>query len=517
MITASSLDKRIADLLDRAKAEEESHIKYTEYGVEIYDQEDTRVYVPSNTGSIFHSDDTFVRCVMGPYGSGKSTLCINEIVKRTCTMPRWSNNRRRSRWAIVRNTSGELQTTTLQTWLAWFGSLGDIYKRQKPILTYEHTFNDGEGVIELELLFLALDRPDDIRKIKSLELTGCYINELSEVPKAALDHMKGRVGRYPGPNFCNDSYWYGVISDTNPPDDDHWIYHTFEEKILPEYKMFKQPTGLIKDEEGKWITNPNADNIKNLPVGYYEKMASGQTEEFIKVFCRGIYGSVGTGKRVYPEYNDDMHSIDEIQPIAGELIHLGWDGGLTPACVVIQITPRGQLLILKEYCAEDMGIRTFAESIVLPGLARDFPTNKIGKSVADPACIKRDEIMEELSFIGELNSLGIETIPARTNNPDTRISAVRYFLNGMVDGKPRMQVSRKGAPIIRKGFNKDYVYKRLAVPGEERYRNVPDKNRASHPHDATQYICLEFAAESIVGSKIQPKAIDIFNPIMRTF
>ena len=121
----------------------------------IYAYPSNRIYKPSGTGAIFHDDDSFVRLVMGPYGSGKSTMCIQEIVRRARRMPAWSNGRRRSRWAVVRNTVGELYSTTLQTWLMWFSELGNIRKRQKPILTYEHEFNDGDGVIELEVIFLA--------------------------------------------------------------------------------------------------------------------------------------------------------------------------------------------------------------------------------------------------------------------------------------------------------------------------------------------------------------------------
>jgi hypothetical protein len=272
---------------------------------------------------------------------------------------------------------------------------------------------------------------------------------------------------------------------------------------------------LIKDADGNWIRNCNADNVNNLPHDYYEKLAEKQTEEFVKVFCLGQYGSVGFGKKVYPEYNDDLHSVDELTAIQGVPINLGWDGGLTPACVVTQITPRGQLLVLKEYTVEDMGIRNFVESIVLPSLVKDFPYCKVGISRADPSGNKRDDIMEELSFIGELNSLGITTIGARTNEIDPRISSVRYFLNRMVDGKPGFLVSRKGCPTIRKGFIKDYVYKRLAVSGEERYRNVPDKNIASHPHDALQYICMEFAADRIVQDKTVSNTVDVWNPAFR--
>jgi hypothetical protein len=494
------------------------HIRFDTEATIIYASDKPKIYIPTPTGNIFHASNEFVNLVIGPYGSGKSTLCVNHIVRSACAMPIWHAGRRRARWAIVRNTSGELQSTTLQTWLTWFGELGDIRKRQKPLLTYEHTFNDGLGVVELELIFIALDREEDLRKIKSLEVTGAYINELSEVPQGALSHFKGRVNhRYPSRAFCDKPYWSGIIADTNPPDVDHWIYKDFELKALESYRIYHQPPGLLKNEDGKWYQNPKCDNANNLAHDYYTKLAEGQTEDFVKVYCLGEYGSVGFGKKVYPEYNDDIHSVPRIVAIQGEPIHLGWDFGLTPACLVVQISPRGQLRILKEYTSEDMGIRTFAKNVVLPSLQRDFPYNKIGMSYADPSGVAGDDIMEELSCIGELNSLGVNTNPARTNDLEPRIGAVRYFLNSMIDGQPAYILSREGCPILRRGKTKDYIYKRISVSGEERYKEIPHKNMASHIADAEQYIAMEFAADRILSEKAPVNKVDMYNPVLRIF
>jgi hypothetical protein len=492
------------------------HISLLDDHASVIHSDPPRIYKLSNTGLLFHKDDSFVQLVMGPYGSGKSTMCINKIVQKACAMPAWSNGRRKSRWVVVRNTSGELYSTTLQTWLAWFSELGSIEKRQKPLLTYEHTFNDGHGLIELELLFIALDREDDVRKIKSLEATGVYINELSEVPQAALSHFKGRVNhRYPSKSFCDEYYWSGIICDTNPPDEDHWIYRDFELQNLESYKIFKQPPGLIKDEYGNWLRNPHADNAENLARDYYNKLAEGQSQDFIKVFCLGQYGIVGFGKVVYPEYNADFHSAEDVPAIQGEPIHLGWDGGLTPACIVTQISPRGQLMVLKEYLGENMGVKAFAENIVLPSLKRDFPyCPLIGFSDADPSGTRRDEIMAEFSFIGELNALGITTEAASTNKIEPRINSVRYFLNKAIDGKPGLILSRKGCPVLHKGFVKGYVFKRIAISGEERYKSEPDKNEFSHPHDGLQYTALRFASNNVnMEKKIDNNAVH--NPVFQ--
>lgn len=517
MRTASEIRKRIAEIEHQRKKGVDKQITIKDKGMIIHATEKDKIYIPTATGRLLHLDNSFVRVVMGPYGSGKTTLSLAEIVQRACDMPRWNAGRRRSRWGIVRNTSGELTSTTLASWLAWFEELGDVRKRQKPLMTYEHSFNDGNGIVELELLFVALDRPDDIRKIKSMELTGCYINELSEVPQAALAHMKGRVNRYPSKAFCTEPYWSGIIADTNPPEDDHWIYNDFEQNKYENHKLFKQPPGLL-NHDGKWVRNPDADNALHLPDNYYEMLAEGQSQEFIKVFCLGQYGSVGFGKRVYPEFNPDFHAVESVGAIQGEQLILGWDFGLTPACVVVQLSARGQLLILKEYVGDGMGIRTFAEAIVIPGIAKDFPYCKVGLSIGDPAGNARNEIVEEMSCIGELNSLGITTTIARTNDIDPRLASVRYFLNRMVDGKPSLILNRHNCPTLFKGFVKDYVFSRMAVSGEERYKDKPNKNMASHPMDALGYACLEIASDRITADKIgEKKHVDMYNPVMRIF
>jgi len=510
MRNLSQIKNEFSELRNALIREDVQHVKVEGDNTLFIGSDKNRLYIPNPSGKIFRDDDTFVKLIMGPYGSGKSTACIETIVRHAIAMPRWINNRRRAKWIIIRNTSGELQSTTLQTWLTWCGELGSIKKRQKPLLTYEHTFNDGNGIIELELVFIALDRDEDIRKLKSIEATAAYINELSEVPQAVLHHLIGRVNhRYPSQTFCSEPYWSGIICDTNPPDEDHWIYKDFELNPTANYKIHHQPSGLIinadgsfkKDEEGNYIANTKCDNYENLSPDYYVKLAEKRSEGFIKVYCAGRYGIVESGKRVYPEYNDDVHSSSKVEAIQGLPIHLGWDFGLTPACIVFQITPRGQFRALKEYIAEDMGIRTFAQSIVLPSLPVDFPYNKIGESEGDPAGAAGDAIMEELSCIGELNQLGIKTNAASTNDTSVRIGSVRYFLNNMIDGLPAFQLHRENCPVLRKGFVNGYHFKRLSISGDERFQDKPNKNRFSHIHDAIQYGAMKFAADRVIDAK----------------
>ena len=515
-----SIEKRLQNLNDKVSTGLQRHVLFDENKTIILTPYGEKIYVPSNTGNAFHSSNDRCRLVLGQYGSGKTTMCIQDIPRRASEMPAWFNGTiRKSKWAIIRNTSGELMTTTLQSWLMWFGDLGMIEKRQKPVLTYEHAFNDDKGRIELELIFLALDRDDDIRKLKSLEITGCYFNELSEIPKAAFDHITSRL-RYPSQDFCQADYWTGIIADTNPPDTDHWIYKTFEEQQLMGHKIFKQPPGLLMDDkgtlikrdDGRYIDNPDHDNYQHLKnKNYYSDAAIGKDMEYIKVYCLGQYGSLRTGKVVYPEYNDDLHSVNDLLPIQGLPLYIGQDFGLTPSAVVVQFTARGQLLLLKEYTSEDMSINTFTENVLIPGISRDFPGFKIAAVEADPAGDARNQVFNELSCIGVMRTLGLNVNAASTNDPDSRQNAVRFFLTRMVDGKPSFMMDRKNCPTVRKGFIKDYYFKLIKAVGSERYKTEPEKNYASHTHDALQYVSMPFAGSNV--TKINEKPGSNYKPL----
>ena len=208
-------------------------------------------YTAEPTPVLFHASDAFVRGLRGPIGSGKSVACCIEIVSRALRQAQGPDGKRRSRWAIIRNTYPELKSTTIKTWLEWVPEnvFGPI-KWDTPI---SHTVKLRPDV-ELEVYFIALDKPQDVKKLLSLELTGVWINEAREVPKPVVDAATGRVGRFP-PVRDGGCTWSGVIMDTNSPDDDHWWYHSAEEETPKGWAFFSQPGGL----------SPDAENLRNLP------------------------------------------------------------------------------------------------------------------------------------------------------------------------------------------------------------------------------------------------------------
>lgn len=440
-------------------------------------------------------DYSFVRGVMGPIGSGKSVAMTMEIFKLACEQKPDVRGRRRTRWGVIRNTYPELTTTTINTWKEWIPEQICRLKWAAPISAKMVLPLPDGTVADMEVYFLALDKPKDVKKLLSLELTGAWVNEVREIPKAAIDMLTGRVGRFPRVADGGPS-WRGIIMDTNPCDDDHWYYKLAEKECPAHYKFFRQPGGLIPltDPDGRIVdyrANPDAENIDNLDGGYdyYRRQVGGKDPDWIKVYILGQYGSLFEGKPVYQNtWNDLVHvSTDPIKPYRGLPLILGWDFGLTPACIVGQVGPRGTVSILREYVCMDGGIREFSQNIVRPALFNDFP-GMSHVSYADPAGVQRSQV-DETTCIQELNRAGFRCTPAPTNEFLARRQAVLTYLNRMVDGKPGFLLDPACA-ILRKGFNGGYKFDRVQVSGDVRYRDVPNKNDYSHPHDALQYLML---------------------------
>jgi len=449
----------------------------------------------------FMKDSTFFRGIRGPVGSGKSVGCCIEVFRRALEQQKGSDGLRKSRWAIIRNTNPQLRTTTIKTWLDWFPE--SDWGRFHWSVPYTHHIKKGE--IDLEVIFLALDRPEDVKKLLSLELTGIWINEAREIPKSIIDACTMRVGRFPSMRDGGPS-WSGVIADTNAPEEDHWWPIMAGEVPVPDHipreqakmlvkpdnwSFFTQPCGMLeaKDEEGEiqdYKENPKAENQKNIIGNYYSNLIRGKTKSWIDVYVMNRLGHIQDGKPVYPMFAGEVHIAKEEIPIAANApVYVGIDFGLTPAAVLGQKV-RGRWFIQSEIVAIDMGIVRFAE-VLRQELATRFSAASEVIIYGDPAGDFRAQTDESTPF-HILRGAGLRAYPAPSNSVDLRLESVSSQLTKMVEGKPALLIDRR-CPQLIKGFEGGYAYKRMEVSGE-RYADKPDKNMFSHVHDAAQYLFL---------------------------
>ncbi len=476
----------------------------------------------------FSGDHTFLRALMGPFGSGKSSGCVIEVARRARLQEPDKDGIRRTRFAVVRNSYPQLKDTTIPTVMYWLEHMGDYKVSDFDFHLNRLTASDGSPV-HCTIHFRALDKPQDIRNLLSLELTGCWFNEAREINERIINAMRGRVGRFPPKNAdgTGGATWKGIWMDTNPPDTDHWFYRLFEEDIphacltckypngslvlypsrfsgggvipldqrkcpicgkditnaFPLTKIFKQPSGFSKE----------AENLPWLPDDYYAILSAGMDQEFINVYCHGQYGYVKDGKPVYWNYDPDLHySKLVLTAKPGYPLVMSFDNtGLNQACIICQYMPNGQFRILHEWLVENMGTRRLARDIVRPFVWSTYSGATVFIT-GDPAGVKRMDTDESTTFQEIIDAFGqgVTVQPARSNSWQARFNAVDNLLTKRIGkNEPALLISQS-CKSLHRGFMGEYKMRRLQVVGKEKYVDRPEKNLIANVHDALQYAAM---------------------------
>ena len=447
----------------------------------------TLLYKPPGPVALsFLNSNAFFRGLMGPIGSGKSTACIIEILKRSQLQIPSPDGIRRTRWAVIRSSYPELKSTSVRSWFQWCPAEYGKVNFDSPIIHHVKA-----GSLDMEVMFLALDRPDDIRKLLSLELTGAWLNEARETPKAILDTLTGRVGRYPG-KAQGGCTWSGIIADTNPPDTESWWYKLSEEERPKDWEFFTQPSGI----------SPEAENRENLHPQYYERLLAGKDPDWIKVYVEGSYGFVVEGKPVFPMFRDRIHTATEsLEPSLGLPLLIGVDFGLTPAAVIAQKHADGRWVILDELVTDNHGIQRFGE-LLTQYIATEYPDFEVACAWGDPSGIVRNsEEKTAFDIINEYCPWKTKAAPG-DNTLTPRLEVVAGALSRLIDGNPGLTISPK-CRTLRKGFSGSYHYKLLRSGDGSQTHETPNKNEWSHVHDALQYLLLGGGEFGVVMNKLQ--------------
>lgn len=461
--------------------------------------------IDKQTGKFISEPKNYVRCVRGPIGSGKSVACVYEINVRAMNQPAGPDGVRRSRIAVVRDTFINLKNTTIQTWLDWFpeGAISQVMWTSPVKIRVQYPMDDGTKV-DLELWCVGVENDAQAENLKGMELTGAWINECQAIRLSLINQIISRVGRYPGggldPEHKSISY---VIMDTNSPNIGSWYEELAEKKKPMGWKFYTQPPALLwKEVQGGGIQYElnvgqkkgvlPAENLDNLGEGgmYYTKVIGSWSDDLIKVLICNEYGEAAGGKPVYPMYRDSVHasqvelSFDPTLPLV-----LGFDYGLTPACVVVQPNGRGGARVLQEILGDNIGAEDFLTTQVIPELQTKYGWGYGLRLYAcgDPSGDFRKDT-DEGTTAGVLLRHGIPVQRCITNAISPRLEAVRKPLSTRSDGKyPDLIIDAKGCPWLREGFLGNYCYKTFHGRNRDVMHQVPDKNEYSHVHDALQY------------------------------
>jgi hypothetical protein len=476
-------------------------------------------YRPVPTIDAFHLHPGQVRGIVGPVGSGKTTGATWEVCRYLPQHLAECWGYKRSKWVVVRNTYDELIDTTQATVFDWFG-WGD-YQKQRKIYTLIHD-DPVLGRYLVEILFRSCDRIQDLKKFKSLEVTGYWIDESIEVAGDIKRILKTRIGRYPAAKIAEK--WYQAkfgppsedlyeektlptgetikvfktprfgIETTNPPDVEHETYHEFNwTNDVPGPVSEKEP---LKNHYGFW--QPPRENEANLRAGYYDDLMADYKDhpDWLEMYVDGKPGIIVTGKLVYNNFRRNIHVAKAPLIWGGIPLYRGWDNsGNIPACVVVGVPSPRVIHIFREFNHDKMNIVQFTKwainkcNMAFPGAEWvDYgdPAGEQKFSTKEGGWTSNARLMREE---------GVE-VSSSEQNPTARYDSVDDQL-AIIDGV----LIDPGCIRLINGFMGGYHYKEVGS-NTGIYMDQPNKNRFSHIHDALQYVMVRLVS----NNKKKPKS-----------
>lgn len=464
------------------------------------DRIDLNWATPGPVSTRYMLETNKVNILNGPVGGGKTRTNFAKAIRLACLQaPSKTDGVRKFKLCVVHANYRQLWRSTIPSWWKtipkaagdWTGAVDGPAKH---CVCFK--LPDGT-VVDLQVDFIAIgeNKAEDV--MRGYEPTAFFLNELDLLANEVYTFARGRTGRYPEMSEGGPS-WHGILSDCNAPEETSWLYADIfqKEAELQDVLLLRQPSGL----------SDQAENIDNLPLGYYRDQMSGQPDWYIARMIKNIPGFSRRGKPVYPEYSDEIHYAGRpLEAIIGLPLVIGMDAGGSPAGSIKQRAPNGQWRILAELVSEQgTGPIRFGQDMAR--LLRElFPNHREIHAWADPsAAYGADTKMGEKSWIEIVeNETGLRINPAPTNEQIPRLEAVRLPLTKLLEGgQPAVLVSSR-CPVIREAFNSGYCYLLMQVPGPKRYAEKPDKGKFSHVMNGLEYGFLSEGEDlEIRGRKI---------------
>lgn len=478
---------------------------------------------PPTVGQYMLDNEHFIRFILGPVGSGKTTGTLFELVRRAFEQHPGPDGIRRTRWAIVRNTLSQIKQTVLRDIESWLRPIMRLRVADNIVIL-------EAGDVYAEIFMIPLDDPEDKRRLLSMQLTGIWVNEFIEVDPTLIPDMAGRCGRYPGPRD-GGATWAGIIGDSNFPNIGSEWHRLLEMERPVDWGVYLQPGGMAPDAENLPYLTQTPDTLR-LPVDhpdriaqgrkYYDRLLRQHSKAWVKRYVHAQFGDDPDGTAVFRDsftrafhivpgklkQRDDSDPISVhvedglslpperdieggLDPIPGYPLIVGQDFGRNPCAVICQVDHRGRFLVLDEIISTGMGLESHLTYRLRPMLMRERYRGFQALVVGDPSGSARSQHTEETAF-DVLERLGFAAQPAPTNNIEPRIRSVEKLLLQQIEGKGMFLLDELRCPNLLKAMMGLY---RFGKTKDGNIKPLPEKsNPWSDIADALQYATLPRAA-----------------------
>lgn len=456
----------------------------------------------------FVLEDKHEVCLIeGPVESGKTTGAIGKLYRWMCTMPRCKDGIRRSRFLIVRPTYGELLETVVADVLEWFPEeVYGTFKWSEPY-KYRMKFLD----VECELVFMALmdAKPETLRKLRSTQFTGAWVNEGQYCPLQLFTEIIDRCGRFPSKTKCPawDRKKRAILDNNAPPVHAHWIRYMRGDIALPGdmpddqkmayrkprgWKFFRQPAAVLEEKDDKgnltgYKLNPVAENLQWMGKHAYLGNIGGKPRDQIDRDFRNVTRPSRSGTPRYPQFDREWHVAKEsLRPNPEVPLILAMDFGMTPAVMFEQVIDR-VWYTLDELVFENADAEELATAI----------NDKIGERFnfcrhsglfawGDPQGGWKGSNRKKTSFeILRAQGIPIKE-PAKKDNPELRMTTGRTLLRATHNRGPRVLIDPRCVRLIE-ALDGGATMRQTKVGDAVSVKEEIVKNRHSHPCEAWEY------------------------------
>lgn len=480
----------------------------------------------------------FIVGAMGPVGCGKTISFSIKIQHHASKQKGVLNSSgqliRKSRYLWVRDTYPNVDRNTIPSWnkvvprnIGRFvmstprvHQFGMVLRRDGHILDPDAKALD---IAQVEVEFRAIGEQSVEDALRGAEFTAGIVNEADRTHPDILTFMAGRVGRFGDldPDLVVDPF---IGLDLNGCDDENWTNKVLVEGVVEgdmeralrqvsgDRKLvdyFEYPPAILEGDHipNGWMVNPEAENLANLPQGYYErqygfaKMRGNQV--YIDRMLRSKYTPPMAGRSVFPEYRDDLHS-GEFDAVPGLPLLVWADQGLLGAVVIAQMV-KGQARVLEEIACvfetedDEIHVVQMGGEALGKQVAEILSTKYAGFTIADAVCDPAGGAGE-----GAINfkswrqdfqkGLGHKVRKARVpkNAIAPRLKAVRERFKPIY-GDVRGILVHKRCTMIRRAFRTKYYYVRVGRGSADGfYADIPKKIQGyGDLMDALQYGCFE--------------------------
>lgn len=374
-----------------------------------------------------------------------------------------------ARWAMIRDTWENLRDTTQLEFFEWFpqGVCGTYVASTK---TWKWSLGEVRGTVQ----WIGMDDEKDASKLQSRALGAFGMDE-----PAPAAHSGG-IAEYIFTTAMSrlrqrNLTWYAAKLAVNNPDEGHWTYRRFAD---PQRKNAGYRCWQTKEPE----------NTEHLPTDYYEGLRDTYKDrpDLLDRFVEGKFGFQRIGRSVTPAWNDDVHLVDHLEPAPGELLHLLWDFGLNPTCIVTDMAG-GHWRILDALVGHDVGMIEHVEQAVRPLMTTRYEGFEWDHT-HDPAN-PRDQSSSAWTPVRAIReTLGGACYPGVVDF-QSGADAMNATLAQLRDGRGLVEVDKKRAQAVwwalRGGWH--FPLNHSGVTSSHAL-----KNDHSHPGDAMRYGASRF-------------------------